>query len=80
MYQAPPPAPQDVLALTVNDLLVRWPVAVQVFLTFRLGCIGCLYSRFDTLQVVLEAQGVNEAQFVQALLKQVSSVDDVESL
>ena len=80
MYQVNPPEPQDVLELTVKDLLERWPVAFQVFLTYRLGCIGCVYSRFDTLQEALDAQGVNEKEFVQFLLRTLSSVKDIDAL
>ena len=62
------PDPREVLDLTVNDLLQKWPAAVQVFLTFRLGCIGCVYNGFDTLREALEVQKVDEEQFINSLL------------
>jgi len=71
--------PREVLELTVNDLLQRWPAAFQVFLTFRLGCIGCVYNRFDTLQEALEAQEVNELDFMHSLFRTVFRTDNGHS-
>lgn len=67
--------PREVLNLTVNDLLHRWPAAIQLFLAFRLGCIGCVYNRFDTLREALEAQEVNERDFLRSLFKTIFKTD-----
>lgn len=69
MNMTPSLQSREVLKLTVNDLLQRWPAAFQVFLTFRLGCIGCVYNRFDTVQEALEAQRVNESEFLRSLVE-----------
>lgn len=50
-------APTD-LDLPVADYLVRRPEAVAVFLALRFGCVGCDFSRFDTLRQALAVHGV----------------------
>jgi len=46
------------LDLPIADYLVRRPEAVTVFLALRFGCVGCDFSRFDTLRQALAVHGV----------------------
>ena len=46
------------LDLPIADYLVRRPEAVAVFLALRFGCVGCDFSRFDTLRQALAVHGV----------------------
>lgn len=74
MTLVPLSEPQEILGLSISDLLERWPAAVQVFLDFHLACIGCSYSRFHTLEEALELQGINGRAFIQSLLLTTSDV------
>ena len=42
-------------ALTVAEVLQRWPQASEVFLQRRLACAGCAMAPFDTLGEVASA-------------------------
>lgn len=46
------------LDLPIADYLVRRPEAVAAFLALRFGCVGCDFSRFDTLRQALAVHGV----------------------
>lgn len=72
MTSIPFTEPQEVLGLTVSDLLERWPEAVQVLFDFHLACIGCSYSRFSTLEQALELQGIDGRAFLESLLLTIS--------
>ena len=36
-------------ALTVEEVIERWPAAARVFVTRRMHCVGCDVARFETL-------------------------------
>jgi hybrid cluster-associated redox disulfide protein len=55
-------APAD-LDLPIADYLVRRPEAVAVFLALRFGCVGCDFSRFDTLRQALDVHGVTPQDY-----------------
>lgn len=42
-------------ALTVEDILTRWPETVSFFVKERLGCVGCDVAGFCTLDDVAQA-------------------------
>ena len=46
------------LDLPIADYLVLRPEAMAIFLALRFGCVGCDFSRFDTLRQALAVHGV----------------------
>ena len=42
----------DIDALSVAELMDRWPAVVPVFVAHRMACVGCIMSPFDRLDDV----------------------------
>lgn len=57
----------ELVDLRVSEILRRWPASLQVFLAFRMACIGCAYSEFDTLEEAARAQDVQVRDFARLL-------------
>lgn len=53
--------------LPLADLMARWPQTVPVFLRHGTSCVGCLISRFHTIEDVCAEYGFAEAQFMAEL-------------
>jgi hybrid cluster-associated redox disulfide protein len=51
--------PTDVLKMLVSDLLAERPAAARVFCERRMGCVGCAFARFETVEEVAQAYGIN---------------------
>lgn len=59
--------PTDLLGMKIDDLLARWPTAAQVFIAYRLACIGCEFSGFHTMEQALEIYDLQSSRFVEEL-------------
>lgn len=46
--------------LIVADVLSRWPDTIPVFLQHRMSCVGCLVSKYDTLEDVIDIYNLEE--------------------
>jgi hybrid cluster-associated redox disulfide protein len=44
---------EQLLPLTVAEIMERWPQSVPVFLAHRLDCVGCPMAPFETLAEVI---------------------------
>lgn len=55
------------LELVVADLLKAWPQSIPVFLSYRLGCVGCAMSSFDTLADVVAIYHLPSNRFLSEL-------------
>jgi hybrid cluster-associated redox disulfide protein len=64
---ASPPGRQQWLALTVFDVLRRWPAAARLLLHRRMACVGCDFSRFDRLDEALAVHGLDPDEFLAGL-------------
>lgn len=53
--------------LTVADVLARWPETVPVFMSRRMGCVGCCMAPFETLSEAAEAYGLCPRRLVRDL-------------
>jgi len=61
-------APEEsALDQSVAEVLTRWPAAAQVLLAFRMACVGCNFSAFDTTRDALRIHGIGTAEFLQRL-------------
>ena len=53
--------------MSVAEIMNTWPQTVQLFLRYRMLCIGCEFSEFDTLNEVIKNYGFNSEKFLQEL-------------
>ena len=49
--------------LILSDLVTRWPVTIPVFLKYRMLCVGCMVTSFQTVEDACREHGVGEAVF-----------------
>jgi hybrid cluster-associated redox disulfide protein len=42
------------LDLFMDEILDQWPITILLFLEYRMACVGCSMSSFDTLRDALE--------------------------
>ena len=59
--------------LMVADILTNWPETVPVFLAYRMGCIGCDLSPFDSLEDALLVHGLPVEPIVDELNERVAT-------
>jgi hybrid cluster-associated redox disulfide protein len=69
--------PADPISLLVADVLTLSPGAARVFLDRRMACVGCPFSRFETVADAARNYGVDAAQLAAALLE-AGSLDATE--
>lgn len=55
---------QDV---SVGEIMERWPQTLPVFVKFKMGCVGCSMSKFETLRDAIEIYQTPKAEFLQEL-------------
>lgn len=58
------------LDLPIREYLAQRPQAVDVLLDLRMGCIGCDFSKFDTLRQALGAHGIPLPHYLDRLSRQ----------
>jgi hybrid cluster-associated redox disulfide protein len=51
----------------MDEILDRWPVTIKLILEYRMACVGCSLSSFDTLKDALEAYNLPQDAVLQAL-------------
>ena len=61
MYQ------DQLLSLTVAEIMDRWPQCVPVFLAHKLDCVGCPMAPFETLAEVIEVYQLPQDEFLTEL-------------
>jgi hybrid cluster-associated redox disulfide protein len=67
------------LEMTVAEILDRWPAVISIFLEYRLSCVGCSMSEFETLSDAVEIYHLPREQFLGEVEKAIrsSSVDQI---
>ena len=53
--------------MLVADIMNAWPQTVQLFLRYRMLCIGCEFSEFDTLREAIKSHDIHSEKFLQEL-------------
>jgi hybrid cluster-associated redox disulfide protein len=53
--------------LFMEDIFDRWPGTIKLFLDYRMACVGCSLSSFDTLGDALKVYKLPQDEVVQAL-------------
>jgi len=59
----------QLLSLTVADIMDRWPQCVPVFLAHKLDCVGCPMAPFETLAEVIEIYQLPQDTFLDVLTR-----------
>jgi len=59
----------QLLSLTVADIMDRWPQCVPVFLAHKLDCVGCPMAPFETLAEVIEIYQLPQDAFLDELTR-----------
>lgn len=60
MAKAPPSA-AELMATNVESLLSQWPATAQVFISYRMACVGCDFAKYHTTQEALEAYSLEQS-------------------
>ncbi|HST03658.1 MAG TPA: DUF1858 domain-containing protein [Chloroflexia bacterium] len=69
-------ATMAIIDRTVGDVLSRWPSTASVFLSYRLACIGCPLSRFESISEVVSSYGLDPDGFLQKLRRSIETAQD----
>ncbi len=59
--------------MSVDALLTRWPQATTLFLRYRMACVGCSFSAFDTLAEALHIYAIPRHVFLNELQQLIAS-------
>jgi len=51
----------------MGEILSNWPETISVFLEFKMSCVGCCMSSFDTLEDALTIHGLPIDEILVAL-------------
>ena len=60
-------------SLIVADLLKKWPETIPVFIKYRMACVGCAMSSFETLKDAASIYRLPYQQFVDELQKSIGA-------
>jgi hybrid cluster-associated redox disulfide protein len=55
--------------LSVEEILGKWPETVKVFLHYRMGCVGCTMSPYETISSAAAIYQLPLEQFLDDLKK-----------
>jgi len=61
--------PQITANLPMHEILEQWPETIPVFLAYKMNCIGCYMSSFDTLADALLVHNLPIDDVLKALNK-----------
>ncbi len=64
---------EQLLSLTVADIMDRWPQCVPIFLSHALDCVGCPMASFETLGEVIEIYQLAQDDFLAELRTAIGS-------
>ena len=51
----------------VDDVMRRWPATIGVFITHRMGCVGCPIGCFHTVDDACREHGIDRVRFMSDL-------------
>ena len=58
------PTVDESLDAAIASMLVKWPKMSHVFINNHMGCIGCAFARFHTLQDACDAYQLDKGSLV----------------
>ena len=65
-------ATETLLAMTIDEIMRRWPESVSHFLAHKLNCVGCPITPFETLAEVIAIYKL-PPEFLEDLVKLLSA-------
>ena len=68
--------PQIDAALTVAEVVTRWPQTIPVFMRYRMACVGCAIAPFETLAEVAEVYGLELSCFLSELEQMIDRTEE----
>ncbi|HIE56847.1 MAG TPA: DUF1858 domain-containing protein [Anaerolineales bacterium] len=57
----------------MSEILGRWPETIPVFIRYRMECVGCYLSTFDTLEEAAVAHHIPLDTLVEALNQEIDA-------
>jgi len=57
--------------LSMDEILDRWPGTIPLFLEYRMACVGCSMSAFDTLEEALSVYNLPQEDILHSLNEKV---------
>jgi len=51
----------------VQDIMIRWPQTIPVFLAHRMNCVGCSMAAFEVLEDALNIYCLSADRFLELL-------------
>ena len=64
--------------IPIEKILARWPETIPVFLEYRMNCVGCFMSPFDTLEDALAVYGLPTETVLTALNQRVKDAKNLK--
>ncbi len=59
--------------MTFKEVLDMGPEAVQVFVKYNMGCVGCAAAKFESIEQGAKAHGINLDDLIRDLNAAISS-------
>ncbi len=53
--------------MTIGDVVIEYPEAVEVLMSFGMGCVGCPASQMETLEEAAMVHGFDVEELLSAL-------------
>lgn len=53
--------------MTIGDVVMEYPEAVEVLMSFGMGCVGCPASQMETLEEAAMVHGFDVEELLSAL-------------
>jgi len=72
------PTVDESLDAPIAVILGKWPKASQVFISNRMGCIGCAFAKFHTLQDASEAYQLDQGRLIGQIRDLIRPMDDLD--
>jgi len=63
---------ETLLAMTIDEIMQRWPQSVAHFLAHKLNCVGCPITPFETLAEVIAVYQL-PPEFLEELIQLLSA-------
>ena len=57
----------------IMEVVQRYPQTVEVFVSFGMGCLGCVAARFENIEQGALGHGINVPALIEALNKVVEA-------
>lgn len=57
----------------ISDVISEYPETFDIFIEHNIGCIGCMASKFETLEEGITMHGIDVDKFVKRLNEKIIS-------